>query len=95
MFQIGPLSNYIANRSKFFFFEVWFDTMFGMRLDIYQTLNIWSFMAKSDPTKDPEFKRVLSNLLNAPPRPHSEMKLGKSKQKKKKNPGGETVKRRV
>jgi hypothetical protein len=34
-------------------------------------------MAKSDPTKDPEFKRVLGNLLSAPPKPHSEMKLGK------------------
>jgi hypothetical protein len=33
-------------------------------------------MAKSDPTKDPEFKRVLGNLLSAPPKPHSEMKLG-------------------
>jgi hypothetical protein len=34
-------------------------------------------MAKSDPTKDPEFKRVLGNLLKAPPKPHSEMKVGK------------------
>jgi len=39
-------------------------------------------MAKSDPTKDPEFKRVLGNLLSAPPKPHSEMKLGKKKAKK-------------
>jgi hypothetical protein len=37
--------------------------------------------AKSDPTKDPEFQRVLKNLLNTPPKPHSEMKLGKSKKK--------------
>jgi hypothetical protein len=36
-------------------------------------------MAKSDPTKDPEFKRVLGNLLKAPPKPHSEMKIGKKK----------------
>jgi hypothetical protein len=36
-------------------------------------------MAKPDPTKDPEFKRVLGNLLKTPPKPHSEMKLGKSK----------------
>jgi hypothetical protein len=43
-------------------------------------------MAKSDPTKDPEFKRVLGNLLSAPPKLHSEMKLGKSKRKKKKSP---------
>jgi hypothetical protein len=44
-------------------------------------------MAKKDPTKDPEFKRVLGNLLNAPPKPHSEMKVGKSKRKKTKSPG--------
>jgi hypothetical protein len=43
-------------------------------------------MAKSDPTQDPEFKRVLGNLLRAPPKPHSEMKLGKSKAKKAKSP---------
>ena len=42
-------------------------------------------MAKSDPTKDPEFKRVLDNLLSAKPKPHSKMKLGKAKRKKKKN----------
>jgi hypothetical protein len=44
-------------------------------------------MVKSDPTKDPEFKRVLGNLLSAPPKPHSEMKLGKRSGKKKKSPG--------
>jgi hypothetical protein len=38
-------------------------------------------MAKTDPTKDPEFKRVLGNLLKAPPKPQSEMKLGKSRSK--------------
>jgi hypothetical protein len=43
-------------------------------------------MTKSDPTKDPEFKRVLGNLLNAPPKPHSEMKLGKATAKKAKSP---------
>jgi hypothetical protein len=36
-------------------------------------------MAKSDPTKDPEFQRVLGNLLKAPPKPHSEMKVGKKR----------------
>lgn len=41
-------------------------------------------MAKTDPTKDPEFKRVLANLLSAPPKPHSEMKLGKPKAKQRK-----------
>lgn len=40
-------------------------------------MNGWRGMAKSDPTKDPEFKRVLGNLLKAPPKPHSEMKVGK------------------
>jgi hypothetical protein len=37
-------------------------------------------MAK-DPTKDKEFKRVLGNLLKAPPKPHSEMKLGTGSKK--------------
>jgi len=40
-------------------------------------------MAKSDPTKDPEFKRVLGNLLSAKPKPHSEMKVGKKARLKK------------
>jgi hypothetical protein len=43
-------------------------------------------MTKTDPTKDPEFKRVLGNLLSAPPKPHSEMKVGKETRKKKRNP---------
>lgn len=47
------------------------------------------FMAKQvDPTKDAEFKRILVNLLKAPPKPHSEMKLGKAKLKKKKKTKG-------
>jgi hypothetical protein len=41
---------------------------------------------KSDPTKDPEFKRVLGNLLSAPPKPHSEMKLGNGNGKKARSP---------
>lgn len=46
-----------------------------------------SAMSKnSDPTKDPEFKRVLKNLLSAPPKPHSEMKLGKPRAKKAESP---------
>jgi hypothetical protein len=40
-------------------------------------------MAKSDPTKDKEFKRVLGNLLKAPPKPQSEMKLGAKKSAKR------------
>jgi len=34
-------------------------------------------MPKSDPTKNKEFKRVLGNLLKAPPKTHSEMKICK------------------
>jgi hypothetical protein len=39
-------------------------------------------MAKSDPVKEPEFRRVLGNLLKAPPKPHADMKLGKRSGKK-------------
>jgi hypothetical protein len=48
-------------------------------------------MAKPDPTKDPEFKRVLGNLLSAKPKPHSEMKLGKVTAKKTKSPAKRDV----
>jgi hypothetical protein len=40
-------------------------------------------MANPDPTKDPEFKRVLGNLLKAPPKPHADMKIGRPKSKPK------------
>jgi hypothetical protein len=43
-------------------------------------------MAKRDPTKAPEFKRVLGNLLKAPPKPHSEMKKGERTTKNVKTP---------
>jgi hypothetical protein len=43
-------------------------------------------MAKTDPTKVREFKRVLGNLLKAPPKPHADMKLGKITAKKPENP---------
>jgi hypothetical protein len=36
---------------------------------------------KSAPTKDPEFQKVVHHLLSTPPKPHSEMKLGKRKAK--------------
>jgi hypothetical protein len=36
---------------------------------------------KLDPTKDPEFQKVVQHLLNTPPKPHSAMKLGKRKAK--------------
>ena len=39
-----------------------------------------------DPTQAPEFKRVLGNLLKAPPKPHSEMKLGKPTKRRSKSP---------
>jgi hypothetical protein len=38
-------------------------------------------MAKSDPTKDPEFQKVIRHFVTTPPKPHSEMKLGKRKAK--------------
>jgi hypothetical protein len=41
-------------------------------------------MAAKDPTKDPEFKRVLGNLLKAKPKPHAKI-AGKSKRKKAKS----------
>ena len=34
---------------------------------------------KSDPTKDPEFKRVLKNLLDTPHTPRAELKAGKTR----------------
>lgn len=34
-----------------------------------------------DPIRDPEFKRVLHNLLTTPHKPQSEMKVGKAKPK--------------
>jgi hypothetical protein len=52
-------------------------------------------MAKSDPTKDPEFKRVLGNLLSAPPKPHSEMKLGKPKSKAAKSRRRDELKQKI
>jgi hypothetical protein len=36
---------------------------------------------KPDPTKDPEFQKVVRHILSTPPKPHSEMKLGKRKAK--------------
>jgi len=40
----------------------------------------------ADPTKNPEFQRVLGNLLKMKPKPHSKMKLGKRKAKGPKSP---------
>jgi hypothetical protein len=39
-------------------------------------------MANPDPTKAPEFQRVLGNLLKAKPKPHADMKLGKKRRSK-------------
>jgi hypothetical protein len=58
----------------------------ALSIFIRQLNNGSEFMAKSDPTKDSEFKRVLGNILNAKPKPHSEMKLGKRSAKKAKSP---------
>jgi hypothetical protein len=41
-------------------------------------------MAKKNPVKDPGFQRTLKNLLSAPPKQHSEMKVGKKKVAKRK-----------
>jgi hypothetical protein len=41
-------------------------------------------MAKSDPTKDPEFQRVVQNLLRTPPKPHKPIKTRPKKQVSKK-----------
>ncbi len=43
-------------------------------------------MAKKDPVKDPAFQKTLKNLLSAPPKPHSEMKVGKKKVAAKRKP---------
>jgi hypothetical protein len=36
---------------------------------------------KSDPTKDPEFQKVIRHFVTTPPKPHSAMKVGKRKTK--------------
>jgi hypothetical protein len=42
-------------------------------------------MAKPDPTKNPEFQKVVQHFLTTPHRPHDEMKLGKPRGKTKKS----------
>jgi hypothetical protein len=42
-------------------------------------------MAKSDPTKDPEFQKVVRHFLTTPPQPHKPLgKLPKTKKTRKK-----------
>jgi hypothetical protein len=41
-----------------------------------------SAMAKSDPTKDPEFQKVVRHFLTTPPKPHKP--LGKKAKKPRK-----------
>lgn len=41
-------------------------------------------MSEKDPTQQPEFKRVLHNLLTTPHKPQSELKVGKAKPKAEK-----------
>jgi hypothetical protein len=36
---------------------------------------------KPDPTKDPQFQKVIRHFVTTPPKPHSEMKIGKRKAK--------------
>ena len=45
---------------------------------------------KLDPTKDPEFQKVVRHLLDTPPKPHSEMKIGKRKAKPSSKPASES-----
>lgn len=40
-----------------------------------------TFSIKNDPTKDPEFQKVVRHFVTTPPKRHSEMKLGKRKPK--------------
>ena len=41
-----------------------------------------SLMAdKPDPTKDPEFLKVVRHFVTTPPKPHEKMRLGKSRTK--------------
>jgi hypothetical protein len=48
-------------------------------------------MGRSDPTKASAFKRTLQNLLSAPPKLHSEMKLEKKKKARSKSPKSSKV----
>jgi hypothetical protein len=45
-------------------------------------------MARSDPTKDPEFQRVLGNLLKAPPKQQADMKVGRNRSESVTRKGG-------
>lgn len=36
-------------------------------------------VGKADPTKDPEFQKVVRHFVTTPPKPHKDMKLGKRK----------------
>jgi hypothetical protein len=36
-------------------------------------------MVKSDPTKDPEFRKVVRHFLTTPPKPHKPKKAKKAK----------------
>jgi hypothetical protein len=41
---------------------------------------------KSDPTKDPEFQKVIRHFVTSPPKPRSEMKIVKRKAKTESGP---------
>jgi hypothetical protein len=40
-------------------------------------------MAKPDPTKDPEFQKVVQTFLRTPPKPHKKAKGGAKRRKLK------------
>jgi len=43
-------------------------------------------MAKPDPTKDPEFQKVVRHFLTTPPRPHKPAKKARQKAVPRKKP---------
>jgi len=43
-------------------------------------------MAKSDPTKDSEFQKVIRHFLTTPPKPHKPSGKKKSRRKKQQKP---------
>jgi hypothetical protein len=44
---------------------------------------------KSDPTENPDFKKVVSHFLNSPPKPHDQSKKGGGKGAKAKRANDE------
>lgn len=47
---------------------------------------------KPDPTKDPEFQRVIRHFVTTPPKLHEEMKMGKPRRKRDRGANSEAPK---